>query len=1571
MNPSELAEVVEKRYRGYLQTTFYFRDPILRKSFEEALKQEGNLSKGPYLEATPIFKRRETTRSLFEALLGSSPDEGFLKATDKLLYVHQEEAIRRVYLGRNVVVATGTGSGKTEAFLYPILLHLYREFQQGTLDFGGGVRALVLYPMNALVNDQRDRLGAMGDQLIPPGICKLLENYRSPFHFTYGQYTGATPEDENDSRRNARNRINNRYSGELVLRTEMRKTPPHILLTNYSMLEYLLLRPKDSELFDNDRAKNWVYLVLDEAHQYRGSKGIEMAMLIRRLKQRLREGGQSSQFRCIATSASISSEQNDRGKVAEFASDLFGEPFFEEDIILGECEPLPQERTVDIPTGFYPLFQEALESPSADGVKRLFDLSDQIGVAIEPQENISESIGRMLQKDKRSVLLRNRISDSPVEAAILADEVFGDLLPNQRLKALSNLVEVLLKGVDSETKSPLLSARYHLFLRSLEGATVAYWPEKKVYLNRQSNEGEGRSFEVALCRECGQHYFVGKLKDGKLTEAIRDPGNEEFGAEFYLPVENESVENYNTEGDEDSDLKRFQLCLRCGAMWFVNGSGDANSCGHNNSILVITKETSREKEKDDGEKDQAPKCISCGYKGSDPVREVLHGTDGPHAVIATTLHQYLPKDRKKVLAFADGRQEAAFFAWYLEQSYKDIRNRNFIHKAVKNAALHTSEGISLRDVSKGLRDLFKEEKVYGASKSPTELLREAWIALYREFLTDEPRISLEGVGLLHWTIGWPTDFALPENLLQPPWSLNNDEVLDLLVVLFGYMRRERSVELRSENSISLDWQDLGLQARQLSTQLVKAKKAYAINSWMGKTTARAGFLRRILQKGTTNESEIESIVDGTLKAIWESVRRWSEQQPTNDRFLVRIGDADRMNADWWRVLPVSGSDPIFQCSTCGRISRISIRKICPRHNCPGELKVIQSGDLNTNHYRLLYQDNLPGRLTVEEHTAQIDKEKAREFQNDFKRNKIDVLSCSTTFEVGVDLGDLDVVFLRNVPPESFNYAQRVGRAGRRKDPGIAITYARRSPHDLYHFSEPLKMIKGITKPPTLSLRNEKIILRHITAIVLSTYFRENQTRFDSVQTLIVDFQTPKGVSDILEFLQNKREQLEKSLVPVVPAEIAANVGLYDRTWVEKIAGSESKLSFAEAEVSSDYAQFQSMEDEALKKQPKSYHDAEWAQDRKNTIADEKVLSFLSRKAIIPKYGFPVDVVELDTQPIKKNRSQVSSETSLQRDLSIAIAEFAPTSKLIANKKEWTSAGLKRVKGKEWPLKYYVKCTTHNLYKQWEKDAIAPSKELCNCPQMIPGTYIDPIFGFVTSKEKPDEPKGRPAKSFTTRPYFVGFNVAEPIVSSFNGLDITKAVPAKMVVLCEGRRGQGFRVCTSCGRGYKQLTKQLMKKHKSPMGSDCSGQWSQQISLGHEFPTDVIQLQFLLQPNVLDPIWFSYSLAYAIVEGVAETLQIPSVDLSTTIRNLEGKHSIPPIILYDNVPGGAGLVARLENKEDLKKSLDAALQRVSGGCKCAEDTSCYGCLRSYRNQFAHQHLRRGPVAKYLSEILSQW
>jgi len=638
---------------------------------------------------------------------------------------------------------------------------------------------------------------------------------------------------------------------------------------------------------------------------------------------------------------------------------------------------------------------------------------------------------------------------------------------------------------------------------------------------------------------------------------------------------------------------------------------------------------------------------------------------------------------------------------------------------------------------------------------------------------------------------------------------------------------------------------------------------------------------------------------------------------------------------------------------------------------------VKVSDLEPNHYRLLYEEDLPGSLRVEEHTAQLDKEKAREFQREFRKGNIHVLSCSTTFELGVDLGDLDTIFLRNVPPEAFNYAQRVGRAGRRSGyPGFAITYCRRGPHDLFHFSEPQRMLSGKVRPPVLRLQNEKIITRHIAAVALSRFFRASPERFENVEKLFKDMENPSGVSDFKAFLHEHQAKLEESLRGIVPSDMFPEVGLDSGQWVERIAGKitkdiggitveeESRFSLAEAEVSSDYGGVIKLEEET--RAMRDYKTAEWAQKRANTIAGEDVLSFLSRKAVIPKYGFPVDVVELDTQRAQQN--QEAFEVLLQRDLSIAISEFAPTSKLVANKKVWTSYGLKKVAGNEWDRWWYARCVTHNRFerKPYEGKKQAPQFERC-CNRMVITQYVDPKFGFVTSRDKPEEPKRRPARVFTTRPYFAGFKDRKGDKIDFGVISLTTVSPGWMVVLCEGRRWEGFYICGACGFGDRKCE----QPHKTPYGQDCHGTL-EQVSLGHEFVTDVLQLQFLPKPDGnMEAVWFAYSLAYALVEGAAEVLEVPSIDLSATVATHSEQYPVPPIILYDNVPGGAGLVARLEEEEVLKACLEAAQKRVSGNCGCDENTSCYGCLRSYRNQFAHQYLKRGPVMRYLEGLLSKW
>jgi len=1567
MNPIELAREIEERYQRYLKTTFYFKDRVLRDSFKDALTS-GHLSKGPFLEATPVFKRGQTPRSMFPDLLGSQPDEGLLEAVQgrRPLYKHQEEAIRRVFNGHNVVVATGTGSGKTEAFLYPILLHLYQEYQSGNL--GPGVRALILYPMNALANDQRERLVE---------ICKRLQDENSPFKFTFGQYIGETPEDENDSWRHANNHKPNRLPGELVFRTEMRKTPPHILLTNYSMLEYLLLRPDDSPLFDNGRAKWWTFLVLDEAHQYRGSRGIEMAMLMRRLKQRLREGGRSESepFRCIATSATLVGGEVDSSVVADFAFHLFGEKFCPEDMILGETELIPEPGSESLSEGEYRFLREALNGNIEAG-SRLAELATRLGAPLPENEDLPKTVGTLLQCDHRATDLRRLITGNPAEIQDIADQVFEDLPEEKRMSALSDLVELLLQAKYPSSDAPLLSARYHLFLRSLEGAFVSYWPQKKVFLDRKAGDDECMAFEVALCRECGQHYFVGQkgFKGGKLMEAIRDPSHLDFGATFFRPIENDKDEGDDEEDNGETNRKQlFQLCIQCG-----EAHPGKPPCGHETLIRVVKEESSA----DEDRADQMARCGACGYNaaGRDPVREVVHGTDGPHAVIATTLYQTLPEKRKKVLAFSDGRQEAAFFAWYLEDSYKDILSRNLALKIARSFTPFPARGISLSTIADQAFSKYYDAFKYRPTDDEPTVRKNIWRAFYREFLTEEQRISLEGVGLIRWSIEWPDWFKFPVVLIHSPWALTEQEARDLIFILLDSMKTDRAVELQYSTGVSLNWDDLGIQASQMRISPVeKGKMRKRERRWAGTTGRRARFLAKLLTRAGISEQEALEQAVNILRSIWDSIRQSDEEAPSSrDRLLISADDARRLNPDWWRLHLIANDDTIYQCDTCARLQSVSVLGVCPRHGCRGTLKEVSRNLLEPNHYRILYEEDLPGFLRVEEHTAQLDNEKAREFQREFKEGKIHVLSCSTTFELGVDLGNLDTIFLRNVPPEAFNYAQRVGRAGRRERPGFAITYCRRSPHDLYHFAEPERMLRGKVRPPILSLQNEKIITRHLTATALSHFFRNPtfEERFKNVEKLFNDLKHPSGVADFKAFLHEHQAELEESLRAIVPLDMLPKVGLDGGQWIERIAGKiakdigdkvveeESRFSLAEAEVSSDYSNAIKVRDEAAAKYDGTT--LNWAKNRAYTIASDDVLSFLSRKAVIPKYGFPVDVVELDTQKTQQN--QEAFEVLLQRDLSIAISEFAPTSKLVANKKVWTSYGLKKVAEKEWPRKFYKRCTRHNVFLHWERGQPEPPTP---CGDTLPvDEYVIPRFGFVTDRDRPKEPTSRTPRVFTTRPYFAGSLGPDPgtLTYSLNSplITLTKATPGLMAVLCEGRRGEGFYICGGCGAGFRKR----QKTHKTPYGQDCRGTL-EQVSLGHEFETDVLRLQF--HPKFdgdIEPVWFAYSLAYALVEGAAEVLEVPSNDLSATVAHGE-QYPVPPIILYDNVPGGAGLVARLEKEDDLKKCLKTAQKRVGGNCGCDENTSCYGCLRSYRNQFAHQYLQRGPVMRYLEALLSKW
>ena len=1408
-------EIIRQRYESYLKASFFFKEPALRDSFQSALRSEGSLLKGPFSEPARGFKTGLDARSLAQECFPGHSTDLIPALIDRPLYVHQERAIRAAHLRtRNVVVATGTASGKTESFLYPILFELYRQHLAGKLQ-EPGVRAMILYPMNALANDQRERLGV---------ICRELLEAGSQFKPVFGQYIGQTPENSHDEGRNASFREDERLPGELIFREEMRSTPPHILLTNYSMLEYLLIRPDDSPLFDGDRGRHWQYIVLDEAHQYRGARGMEMGMLIRRLKQRLREGGRRGLFQCIATSATLSSGdgERDRHAVGAFAQELFGEPFEQSGVMFGEQELQPEE----------------------------------------------------------------------------ADE---------------------------------RPRRYHAFLRALEGAFLVHRDGADVVvLNRKGGGKEGsraEPLEIALCRECGQHYYVGQEQNRRLQEAVRDPSHADFGVTYFLPV------------DADADGSHM-LCRCCGAL-----STSKPGCDCGAPVHVKKCESQRD------HPDQLKQCESCGYRRGgigDPVQEIVHGSDGPNAVIATALHELLPEDRRKVLAFADSRQEAAFFAWWAQKSYENVRDRNLLLRAVR-AGHVDDEGLSIDDLGSRLLKQWEWAGLFNETDSGESKKRQVLKAVLREALTDERRLSLAGVGLVGWYAIVPRNLSLPDAMRKSPWNLTKDEAARLVAYLVDEMRVRRAMNL-PDDVAALAWEDVSPWPQQ-AYGMGPPRGRRNVFEWGGEQSAVVKhFLRRLLSDAGLSDDEIRQESIRLMKDVWKALQKHVRDHRNQAERILASGTVNgtfRLNPRWLRIRPLRTKD-VWECDTCAAVTIHHVRGVCPRNGCPGTLKSADHKRLRENHYRRLYENrNLPPALSAEEHTAQIESDEARQRQHRFKTGAMHLLSSSTTFEIGVDLGDLEAVFLRNVPPEPFNYTQRVGRAGRRDATGLALTYCRRNPHDLYHYEDPEKrVLAGKVHPPRLQLTNASIIVRHMAATALSAFFREpgHRARFVDVAAFMGDWSNARAVSDLRRFCDGN-DVLKQSLRMIVPAKVHAEVGLDGDTWIDKIAGPDSRLDLAEHDVCADYRGMERYR-EHLFAQRKGTNRVE---ARIKTIEREPTLNFLSRKAVIPKYGFPVDVVELDTRP-HDTRRQGGNPTgvSLQRDLSQAIAEYAPGGKVVANKLEWESCGIKKLPDKEWPVWYYQYDDARN-FRQWDEGNSSKRPGVLK--------YLSPIFGFVTPLfTKPKEPRRRSQRLYTTRPFFGGFDDKSlPETKDIHGIQVTRALPGTLVILCEGRNRRGFYICRSCGAHMAQPR----GEHKSPTGTACGGSLSQ-FSLGHEMVTDVLRLQF---PGLCGE-WEAYSVAFAVLLGAAYTLEVPDTDLNVTIAGGNTPNE-STIVLYDNVPGGAGLVAQLEHERVFEEVLRRAQERVQGHCGC--DSSCYGCLRSFRNQFAHHRLNRHRALEVLKGV----
>lgn len=1661
LHPLKTTRHVRDAYIRYLKTIKPFQSDWLRAEFARAIEEPNVLVKGPLIEIASPYEKGASIKTLVEGGVLSPRFRSLCSQHlpyERTLYRHQENAIRKAVSGRNLVVATGTGSGKTEAFLIPILNSLLQEEDSGTL-MRPGVRAILLYPMNALANDQMKRLRA------------ILSNYPA---ITFGRYVGETEGKPKEAQKVFERNFPGQtpMPNELLSREEIQERPPHILLTNYAMLEYLLLRPADSPLFDGSTSGHWRFIVLDEAHVYDGANATEIGMLLRRLQDRVM-GVKADALQAMATSATLGRGKEDYPAVVEFASNLFNLKFewvldnpARQDVVEAErlkIGSLGESWGAGVPEMYHALWKslkedERLSEPTLAeqrsltqqiiGVFEKFQIplrvlsAGQDYARQEPQYSYQRLIYTVLRGDANVHNLQGALREKPAMLEDVAQRLFPDA--QDAADTLVALIALAVLARPNPDEMPLLPARYHVFARALEGAFIC--------LNQAAHQREGqaplpslflrrfkrcphcssRVFEIANCTRCGTIYVIGDEKPGYQLPLDEQTAFHTTSDRIYL-VQNSSLyiaeqakklnfyilEDHEISSDEDEavaiemndpdmliedELEPCNLCPECGEVYPANQRKHCECAAAQRRINKVNI----------GKHATLRRCVSCAtLSRGGVVYRFLTGQDAPVSVLAEALYQHVPasKERderefpgegRKLLNFTDSRQNAAFFAPYLERAHKRNLRRRLIFKTLAEVPGSSTGYLRLGDLLPRLVKMADDQHIFSTKESQkgssdtNERMAAIW--LMQEFTPLDRRLSLEGLGLLRFRPVRPKGLVFPAELQAALWGLSDEVIYDLIVLLLNTLRMQGAVTYLLSDRVDLV-KDEAFAPRQKVFFFHRegSDTKRGIFAWLpatGSSNARLDILKRFLSRTQNTEATTaDRQARELLKLLWDYLSGTSS--PWKSHFLVETdreaGVLFRIDQALWEIVPFDKANPYAGwqiCDQCQVITSYSLGDVCPTYGCNGHLHplVEEREIVETNLYRDLYQHGDPLPMEAEEHTAQWTSRAAAEVQNRFIRGETNVLSCSTTFELGVDVGDLQAVLMRNMPPTTANYIQRAGRAGRRTDSAaFALTFAQRRSHDLNYYNRPETMVAGKIKPPSASFSNEKIIRRHLHSVAFAAFFRwafETQRFFNTIGDFFTANGNPTGVALLAEFLHDRPESLRQALMRIIPTGMLAELGVADWSWVGAIFNPDQKgvLDMAAQEVITELQEFAQMEEEAAK--AKKYRQAEYLSKVQNQIRGRQLLGFLATRNVLPKYGFPTDVVELKTDHL--HTVEQSRQVELARDLKMAITEFAPGSEVVAAKKIWTSRGLRLMPNKQWVPYAYVVCGNCDrfIHKPANSDGTNTLPTICTCGNVLSnkpkmkGAYIVPEFGFVAGTEVRTPGESRPERLYASRIYFAPVDTEnlqdgsklelDPTISNARYQVWTRYSRFGWLAVVNDGLGEGFRICQYCGFAevypLSPLERRKMSRtHKNPLTEkDCKG-FHQTYHLGHRFMTDILEIKTTLQRSD----WVGvYSLLYALLEGASEVLGVQRDDIEGTIFP-QGPGEPPTLILYDDVPGGAGHVKRIQS--NLRDVMQSALERMEG-CECGAETSCNNCLRNYRNQYHHDVLQRGAAADSLRWLL---
>ncbi len=1561
-NPLTVFNTVSKSYEDYVKSTFFINDKIFRDQFN--LLVEKGFTKGPIIECTDSFI---TGGSIYDLVQKKQLNPGFTRIIHKEselhrnLYKHQIDSIERSSNDRNVVITTGTGSGKTECFLYPILNTLLNEIDKKTLS--PGVRALLLYPMNALANDQMKRLR------------ELLEFVPE---ITFGAYTGETKDNDREALGNYQDLFGKKpLSNEIISRQAMKENPPHILLTNYAMLEYLLLRPNDNVFFDGEKALYWKYIVLDEAHTYRGASGIEISYLIRRLYYRLQA---REKIRFILTSATLGNEDKN-AEIINFATNISaGLDYTADDIIRAQRKEWKPQQThrQNFDITIYSKLLDYFNSLNDINKANHKQLQGITGISFSVDKSIYECLYELIIQDPLYNEIRNYLQRNCVDLYTIANHFNLDPV------ALSSFFTIA--GMAQVDSLKLVDLRYHAFIRSLEGVYVTFFPEKTLSITPRkiypSSSGDFFCYKLSVCQFCGQMYLEGNRKGTIFSQP------EAYRNSIYQVLDDDDVQTINDLSDNDDQISRlYSLCTKCSTITEYSGVKGRIACACSSDYSIILLQV----QFDEGE----PMVHTCGKcKGINPRGSILRGfyigSNAASSILAASIFENLPYKKvetnntekplmgqkalntqsmltKRLLVFSDNRQDAAFFAVYLQSTYNNLLKRRLLLKTARECApSYLEKGIPLTKLAHELSRNFELEKIIDVSGTNTieDPVREAWKTLLYEIQTGE-RNGLANLGFMQFK--YVSNF---DNGFSP---FNENELKNIDELLMESFMKDGALALPVKLTAA-DYKEVLFQpspAVFTKEREVGPRRVGNTHAWIGKNNRRVRLLRKTRKFNTDEE------IQEFLKVYWDS--------KVVDQIQYKILES---NGDGFQLLPecitvqVAGFHNFkhMRCNICGKVSLSNFMNKCMQNRCSGALEIIDEVDLKTYQRKNLEKENF-FKMVVQEHTAQLGHKKAAEYQKNFVTGKTHVLSCSTTFEMGVDVGDLETVFMRNMPPTPANYIQRAGRAGRRvESTAFALTYCKLANHDLTFYKNPEKMVHGVISPPSFKLTNDKIAARHVYSAILSAFWRQ-VPEIKKIEKLFEEevygkYKTflDNSISDVYLYIQKFTAGIyEKEKLLHFITEYSKEDGSLDRYYRQYLG---------DIKVISDL-----INEKYENKESKGIQQLENA---RKTIAEQNIISFFSRNNLIPKYGFPVDTVELYANlGSVSNYYGNTSDLKLQRDMSIAVSEYAPGSEVIANGMIYKSAYVKPAPNKNQTWRQYTfgicdnqQCKNLNIFPYFEQEIHKNSSYTCSkCGKglVLKDVFIIPEYGFIASNENPERASTRaPMRTARAKTHYVGSNDIYTgnirNILTYNG---TVTIIQKDSDTFTTINQQKYFICHTCG--YTETSSQRNRmfslrthEHKNSLGYTCGNKKLYPKSLGYTFKTDAIALTFNTTSSEKD-----YSILYMLLEGMARYFDIERNDIDGTVHYgpNEGSNWVVYFVFYDTVPGGAGHTKRIMECNDATfMNFLKECYNIVANCTCGDnedgECACYSCLCNYYNQFYHEQLNRKKARDFLDPYVNK-